>query len=36
MPRVVTFFRRDAPQFGGFVILDSPKRYEIDLPFMAK
>ncbi len=33
MPRVVTFLHRDTPQFGGFVILDSSRRYEIDLPF---
>jgi hypothetical protein len=36
MPRVVRFLHQGAPEFGGFAILDSSSRYEIDLPFMAK
>jgi hypothetical protein len=36
MTRVVRFIHQNAPQFGGFVILDSSRRCEIDLPFTAK
>jgi hypothetical protein len=36
MPRVVRFLHQGLPEFGGFAILDSSSRYQIDLPFMAK